>query len=234
MKPKSPGRDEPSSGSERPCLDEGLCALLETAPDGMLLLDPDGIVVWANETARGIFGAAAPEDLIGRDSSALFAPEDQGAARETLGLVAEDGERTWMEFPVRRSDGSELIVSVQLGSYCDSSGQLAGYTAVVRDRTARQRTETALTESREMLRQVLDTIPVRVFWKDSQSRFMGCNRHFARDAGLENPDEILGKTDYDYNFREHAELYRAADREVMESGVPKLAYEEPQTTPDGK
>lgn len=200
----------------------------------MLLLDPDGIVVWANETARGIFGAAAPEDLIGRDSSALFAPEDQGAARETLGLVAEDGERTWMEFPVRRSDGSELIVSVQLGSYCDSSGQLAGYTAVVRDRTARQRTETALTESREMLRQVLDTIPVRVFWKDSQSRFMGCNRHFARDAGLENPDEILGKTDYDYNFREHAELYRAADREVMESGVPKLAYEEPQTTPDGK
>lgn len=214
-------------------LREGFLALLDTAPDGMLLLDLQGRVVWANSTALGIFGAEMPSGLRGREASALFAPEDQGAARETLGLVAADGEHTWMEFPVRRPDGVECIVSVQLGMFRDPEGAPAGYTAVVRDRTARHRTEAALLESREMLRQVLDTIPVRVFWKDRRSRFLGCNKHVAKDAGLASADDIVGKTDYDLAFHEQAALYQADDQEVMESGVPKVAYEEPQTTPEG-
>lgn len=223
----------PPTEDVTPALPEGFLDLLRSAPDGMLLLDLEGRVVWANATAHTVFGVTEAEGLLGRDASALFAPEDQGAARETLGLVAADGERTWMEFLVRRSDGVRSILSAQLGMYMDSKGNPAGYTAVVRDRTARHRTETALLESREMLRQVLDTIPVRVFWKDTQHRFIGCNRHFARDAGLENPDDIVGKTDFDYSFREQAADYQADDREVIESGEPKLAYEEPQTTPEG-
>ncbi len=85
-----------------------------------------------------------------------------------------------------------------------------------------------------MLQLVLDTIPVRVFWKDRDSVFRGCNRVFAMDAGFSSPDELVGKTDYDVPWRDQAELYRADDRKVMESGKPKLHYEEPQTTPDGR
>jgi PAS domain S-box-containing protein len=85
----------------------------------------------------------------------------------------------------------------------------------------------------QMLQLVLDTIPVRVFWKDRRSIYLGCNRHFARDAGLEDPAEIVGKNDLELGWRDQAELYRRDDREVMESGTPKLGYEEPQTTPEG-
>lgn len=85
-----------------------------------------------------------------------------------------------------------------------------------------------------MLQLVLDTIPVRVFWKDRNSVFLGCNRMFAADAGYSNPDDLIGKTDYDVPWREQADLYVADDRAVMESGIPKLHYEEPQTTPDGR
>ncbi len=83
------------------------------------------------------------------------------------------------------------------------------------------------------LQLVLDAIPVRIFWKDRQSRYLGCNRPFARDAGLAEPGEVLGKDDFQLAWREQAELYQRDDREVMESGVPKLGYEELQTTPAG-
>ncbi|MGA7876670.1 MAG: PAS domain S-box protein, partial [Desulfoferrobacter sp.] len=97
----------------------------------------------------------------------------------------------------------------------------------------RKKAERALQESQQMLQSVLDTIPVRVFWKNLDSKYLGCNRVLALDAGLHSPDEILGKTDFDMVWAEQAELFRADDRSVMGTGKPKLAYEEPQTTQDG-
>ncbi len=97
----------------------------------------------------------------------------------------------------------------------------------------RTKADQALQESRQMLQSVLDTIPVRVFWKDLGSNYLGCNRPFALDAGLQSPEEIVGKNDFEMGWADQAELYRSDDRLVMETGSPKLGYEEPQTTPDG-
>ncbi|MGC9965994.1 MAG: PAS domain S-box protein [Syntrophobacteraceae bacterium] len=97
----------------------------------------------------------------------------------------------------------------------------------------RREAEEALRESQQMLHLVLDTIPVRVFWKDLDSNYLGCNRPFALDAGLQSPEEILGRNDSEMGWREQAQLYRSDDRLVIETGRPKLGYEEPQTTPSG-
>jgi PAS domain S-box-containing protein len=94
--------------------------------------------------------------------------------------------------------------------------------------------ELALARANELLQLVLDTIPVRVFWKDLDLRYLGCNRLFARDSGLAGPDDLLGLDDFAMGWREQAEAYRADDRAVIESGEARVNYEEPQTTPDGE
>ncbi|WP_455222246.1 PhnD/SsuA/transferrin family substrate-binding protein [Kaarinaea lacus] len=96
-----------------------------------------------------------------------------------------------------------------------------------------KKTDADLRLARRMLQHVLDTIPVRVFWKDKNSVYLGCNKLFAHDAGLKSPDDLIGKTDYDMGWKEQAELYRNDDQKVMQLGKPKLNYEEPQSTPDG-
>lgn len=98
----------------------------------------------------------------------------------------------------------------------------------------RIKAEKELRESRNMLRLILDTIPVRVFWKDVNLNYLGCNKSFAKDAGLNSPDELIGKSDYEMGWKEQADLYRADDKFVIETRQPKLNYEEPQTTPDGR
>jgi PAS domain S-box-containing protein len=85
----------------------------------------------------------------------------------------------------------------------------------------------------DLLGTILESIPARVFWKDRASRYLGCNSAFARDAGLDSPRDIVGKTDPDLPWREHAERYVADDRAVMSSGQSRLSYEEPLTLPDG-
>ena len=87
--------------------------------------------------------------------------------------------------------------------------------------------------SLQLLPLIMNNMPQAVFWKDRNLVFLGCNTVFANDAGVSSPNEIIGKTDFDMPWKEHAELYRVDDRLVMESGEAKLNYEEPHTANDG-
>ena len=73
-----------------------------------------------------------------------------------------------------------------------------------------------------------------MFWKDRDSRWLGCNRLCARDMGVGQPDQVKGKGDDDLFSRELARAYRADDVAVMESGIPKLFFEERMDQPGGK
>jgi diguanylate cyclase (GGDEF)-like protein/PAS domain S-box-containing protein len=90
-----------------------------------------------------------------------------------------------------------------------------------------------LYQSTQMLQLIMDTVPQRLFWLDTHLVFQGCSRLFALDAGLDNPLDIIGKTDFDMTWRDMAEIYQADDREVLSTGIAKLNYEEPQIHTDG-
>lgn len=90
-------------------------------------------------------------------------------------------------------------------------------------------------ESAQLLQLVLDTIPQKVFWKDLDSVYLGCNRLFANDAGLSSPDEIIGMTDFDLPWTtEEAEFYRLCDRRVMDRNEPEIGIIESQRNSDSK
>src|SRR5205823_1601274 len=101
------------------------------------------------------------------------------------------------------------------------------------DITERKRAEEELFSSQQMLRTVLDTIPTRVFWKDKNSVYVGCNKALALDCGYASPDDLIGKTDEQTTSAAMADIYRADDLQVLETGRPKLNYEEPQIKKDG-
>ena len=80
----------------------------------------------------------------------------------------------------------------------------------------------------ELLRIVLDSIPLRVFWKDLDLKFMGANRKLLEDIGFEHLSDLVGQSDYAiYKTKEEAEPKRDDDREVIHSGKSKLDIEEP-------
>jgi PAS domain S-box-containing protein len=114
-------------------------------------------------------------------------------------------------------------------------GCLCGVVYFIRDIfRERKLAEEKIHRQQELTSQIIETIPLRVFWKDRNLRFLGGNTLLAKDAGLIRPDELIGKTDFDFAWKDQAEQYRADDRLVMNANAPKLAYDEPQTTPEGR
>lgn len=104
--------------------------------------------------------------------------------------------------------------------------------SMTRDITARKESEKKTIETQMMLNRIINLLPVRVFWKDKDFKYLGCNEIFAKDAGLNNPEEMIGKDDYQLSWKEQAPLYRADDKIVIETGRNKLDFIEPQTGPN--
>ena len=104
----------------------------------------------------------------------------------------------------------------------------------IMDITDRKRAEEGRQASQQIIEGIINAIPVRVFWKDRNLVYLGCNAIFAREAGFADPKDIIGKDDYQMGWRDQAELYRNdGTRKVIESGSSKFFIEEPLTTPEG-
>ncbi|MDX9769897.1 MAG: PAS domain S-box protein [Tenuifilaceae bacterium] len=165
----------------------------------------------------------------------LLHPEDLVRSKEVLSkYLKEQLPEFNLEFRLRAKDNTWRWIHAR-GKIVewDSAGNPQRIVGTHMDISDRKFMESELRESRNLLQSVLDTIPVRVFWKDKYLRFLGCNKPFASDAGFDNPNSLVGLTDYDMGWRNEAALYQADDRAIMASGRPKLNYEEPQTTPMG-
>lgn len=92
-----------------------------------------------------------------------------------------------------------------------------------------------LSNQTELLNNILENIPLNVFWKDTASVYLGCNRAFAETAGLKAPESIIGKTDYDLPWtKAEADFYRRCDRQVVETGSAMVDLEQPLTQADGR
>jgi len=79
---------------------------------------------------------------------------------------------------------------------------------------------------RKMLRALIDNIPDFIYVKDSESRFLAANRHLARVVGVDTPEQLLGKTDFDFYPAELAKGFYEDEQDVIRSGQPLCNREE--------
>lgn len=189
---------------------------------------------------RFIDSNQAGQDLLGYTREELLSmsiPDVDAEPGVVLPAHAEllsGGRLIDYEHQLRRKDGSIITVLNNSHALTGPEGSVIGMQSTLFDITARKQAEVALQESRNLLKLVLDTVPQSVFWKDYESRYLGCNRTFARAAGLDDPARIVGKTDFDLPWPRHeADAYRADDRAVMDSGQARRHITEPLEQADG-
>lgn len=82
---------------------------------------------------------------------------------------------------------------------------------------------------------LIDLLPVGVFWKDLHFTYLGCNKYHAERVGL-NPKDVVGKTDYELTWCDLADKYRKDDQQVMsqEGATKQFCFEERIRSSDNK
>ncbi len=214
--------------------------LMNLTPGGIYQTDRDGNCVYANEEWLRVAGMTFDEAK-GMGWVKGIHSEDHERIRQGWYDMVKTQEKWKDEYRFIDKEGKiTWVYGLATPVYGDDE-TITGYLGVNIDVTERKHVEDALKisdqknkEASDFLQLVLDTIPVRLFWKDLDSRFLGGNQLFAQDAGFKSAKELIGRDDFTLGWKEQAELYRADDLDVMTSGNAKLNYEEPQTTSEGR
>ncbi|MCP4723448.1 MAG: PAS domain S-box protein, partial [bacterium] len=211
--------------------------LFESSNDANFILHPERGYIDCNRAALTMFGAKSKEEFYSMNPIDI-SPEYQSdgsmsseKARQMIDTTFEKGSN-FFEWTHKRFNGEEFPCTVHATQV--KYGDEFIMHGTIRDITVQRKAEKEILESRQILSDVLNTIPVRVFWKDKNNVYLGCNQLFANDAGRTSPEDIIGDDDFNMGWAEQAELYRSDDKQVMTSGQAKINYEEPQTTPDGE
>jgi len=211
-------------------------ALFEGSSDAVMIVD-DGRFTDCNGATLKMFGYAGKAEFASLHPADVSPPcqssgvDSATTASQHMATALKLGTDRF-EWIHRRRTGEVFPAEVWLTAI-----QLDGrrvLQATVRDITERKRAGETLRTAQQLIEGILNTIPVRIFWKDKNLVYLGCNAIFARDAGFADPKDIIGKDDYQMGWRDQAEKYRGDDKQVIESGCSKLLIEEPQTTSDGK
>lgn len=209
--------------------------LIDKMPDGLVYLkiiyNSDGQptdfeVVQVNESFKKIL-KIENIDAVGKTVSSQL---------DKLRDVEFDFIKHFAEACIKRTEEKYEVYSKRLDKYYSISvysPEENHLVAIVQDVTIRKKTEQEIIASKHMLRTILDNIPQRVFWKDKNSVFQGCNVHFAKDLGFENPEDLIGKTDFDVDYENLAKDFISCDRYVMDNDDPLIIDSEKHLKQDG-
>ena len=197
-------------------------ATLEATSDFVGVADPMGRVFYVNAVGRKISGIG-PDDDISNRVIADYHPEEANRLLEEEAFPTILKEGYWKgEVDILTPNGNSIVTSQVIIVQRREDGEVEFFATIARDISSYKRLQASLEEQERFLQLVIDNIPQYIFWKDREFNYLGCNQNFARAAGLDLPEKIIDKTDYDFSWdKSKAELYRMQDDEVMNNDCPQ-------------
>ncbi len=145
--------------------------------------------------------------------------------------LVENGYEVTDYFEHLGKDGKWMFITAVVIK--DSKGKVIGALETLEDITEIKRAEEALAGERNLLKTVIDNIPDKIYAKDTEGRFIICNKAVAKRMGKSDPEEIIGKTDFDFVEQELAAKFHADEEAIIKSGEPLINHEEPMDHLEG-
>lgn len=202
-------------------------AIFDQSFQSCALLDPNGVVLELNASARAIAGAHADDqvglalwDCVWWDTGERNREVMRGAVEKAL-----RGNFVRLETTARIKAGRIAPIDFSLKPCFDDEGDVHFIIAEARDVTKQRAIQEQLRRKEAELKLILDHVPVRILLKDDKNNVLRLNEPAARTMGL-SVEEAENRHTRDL-FPEQADQFHADDLEIIEAGRPKLGMVRP-------
>jgi two-component system sensor histidine kinase/response regulator len=206
--------------------------LVESLPQNIFRKDLNGKFTFANSRFCATVGKPL-DQVIGRTDFDLF-PRDLAKKYQSDDQALLESRQPFETIERNQVPGEGVMhVHVIKTPLYDSSGTVVGVQGIFWDETDAVKAREMLAYERDLLRAMLQNIPDCIYFKDRESRFLACSQSLARKLGVARPDEVLGKTDFDFFHQQHAENAFADEQNILKTGQPMIAKSEHETSKHG-
>ena len=201
--------------------------LFEAARDGILILDAEtGVVADVNPFLVEMLGFPRAE-IVGKELWELGFFKDIAASQANFLELQQKEYVRYEDLPLETADGRKFYVEFVSNVY-----QVDHHKVVqcnIRDITKRKQAEEKLAQEQYLLHTLMENLPDHIYFKDRASRFTKITQSHARQFGLNDPAEALGKTDFDFYTEEHARPAFEVEQKIIATGQPVIGLEEKET-----
>jgi PAS domain S-box-containing protein len=204
-------------------------AIIENAPDAVIVMDSESNVIRWNPKAEEIFGWSA-EEIIGKHLYEFIIPlKYRDAHVNGIKRFLASGEgpvlNKTIEIEALNKNGNEFSVSLSISSPIKVNESFI-FIGFIKDITERKHAEAQLKNSENFLDSVVENLPSMLFVKDAKTlKFVKFNKA-AEDLLGYSRNDIIGKSDYDFFPKEQADFFVEKDKAVLESGMLQDISEE--------
>lgn len=202
--------------------EERLARIVETVPDGIVILDTAGVITFANKAAERILGLSRSTVTSRRYNDPAWKitaidgrqlPDD----RLPFSKVQRTGQLVFnVEHAIEHPDGTRTLLSINAAPLHDAEGRFNGMVATIIDITERKRAEATLRESEAKFSAFMEFLPGYAYIKDEARRHLFVNRSLEEVLGLA-PGAWHGKTLEELLPLQETGRIRAIDENVLQS-----------------
>jgi PAS domain S-box-containing protein len=164
--------------------------IFDNAASGITIQDSEGVITAANQTFMDMVGYDRDE-LLGLPATAVTHPDFVQHTRALVESARRGGPAAFhYEKKLLRKDGSTLWADLTTRALAAPDGSPRGFVCVLHDITDRKRTEAAIWESEQRLRQLVERLPVLIHAHDAEGNYVFWNRECERVLGYKAADII--------------------------------------------
>lgn len=202
--------------------------VIDNTPALVFVKDIESRFILGNKAIVQQLNLQEEQELLGK-SDMDFHPPHLAAkylADEAALMEAGEAMMNYEEESMQHDTGKNVWYSGNKIPLRDDAGKVVGLVGINYDITERKRMADEIKNKERLLRMVIDNLPALVFVKDAESRFILANKAILEQMNITSEETLLGKSDADFHPQESAAQYRIDELEIMNSGQPKLHYEE--------
>lgn len=192
--------------------------LFESTTDGTVVLDARGEILDVNSRALELFGLEK-EQVIGNNfiTMDLLTPESLPIVVKQFGDLLSDRKTQSHETKIKDKEGNLLNVELSSFFLVRKNNQIDNFVIIIRDISDRKQAEIKLAREHGLLQTLMDNIPNSIYFKDENNCFIMVNKAKAAHSNVK-PEDMVGKTDFDFLSEEQAKKAFEDDQEILRTG----------------